>query len=70
MAHICYIRCMTKSFNINCRIDPKYRDIIDYLKLQEGGLTGFIERKFDEAAQSMTDEDWAVLKSVRRMSQK
>lgn len=70
MTDICYIKGMTKSFNINCRIDPKYRDVIDYLKLQEGGLTGFIERKFEEVAGSMTDEDWAVLKSVRRMSQK
>lgn len=70
MADICYIHDMNKPFNINCRINIKYRDIIDYLKLQEGGLTGFVERKLDEAAQSMTDEDWAVLKSVRRMSQK
>lgn len=28
---------MNKTFNINCRIDPKYRDIIDYLKLQNQG---------------------------------
>lgn len=61
---------MSKSFNINCRIDDKYKDLVAYLKLQEGGITGVIERTFEEVAARMTDEDWAVLKSVRRMSQK
>lgn len=61
---------MNKTFNINCRIDSKYRDIIDYLKLQEGGLTGFIERKFEEAVQSMTDGDWNLLRAVRKMAKK
>ena len=61
---------MSKTFNINCRIDPKFRDIIDYLKLQEGGITGFVERKFEEAMDSMTDADWNLLRSVRRMAKK
>lgn len=68
--HVCYIMDMSKNFNINCRIDPKYRDIIDYLKLQDGGLTGFIERKFDEAIQTMTDSDWNLLRAVRKMAKK
>lgn len=61
---------MNKKFNINCRIDPKYRDIVDYLKLQDGGLTGFIERKFDESVQNMTDDDWNLLLAVRKMANK
>ena len=61
---------MNKTFNINCRIDPKYRDIIDYIKLQEGGITGFIEHKFEEAVQSMTDGDWNLLRTVRKMAKK
>ena len=67
---ICYIRGMSKSFNINCRIDDKYKDLVAYLKLQEGGITGYIEKYFEQDLATMTDEDWAVLKSVRRMSQK
>lgn len=61
---------MTKSFNINCRIHEKFTDFVAYLKLQEGGITGYIEKHFDEDMKKVTDEDWAVLKSVRRMSQK
>lgn len=61
---------MNKTFNINCRIDPKYRDIIDYLKLQEGGITAFIEHKFEGAVQSMTDGDWNLLRAVRKMTKK
>ena len=61
---------MNKTFNINCRIDPKYRDIIDYLKLQEGGITAFIEHKIEEAVQSMTDGDWNLLRAVRKMAKK
>lgn len=68
--YICYIMDMSKTFNINCRIDPKYRDIIDYLKLQEGGITGFVERKFEEAMDSMTDGDWNLLRAVRKMAKK
>lgn len=61
---------MSKKFNINCRMDSKYRHIIDYLKLQNGGLTGFVERKLDEAIQNMTDDDWNLLLSVRKMANK
>lgn len=59
---------MSKPFNINCRIDEKYKDLVAYLKLQEGGITGYIEKHLEQDLATMTDEDWAVLKSVRRMT--
>ena len=61
---------MNKTSNINCRINPKYTDFIALLKLQEGGITGYIESKFEEDMKKVSEADWAVLKSVRRMSQK
>jgi hypothetical protein len=57
----------TKTFNINCRINEKYRDIVAFLKLKEGGITGAVERMLADVDKSMTPEDVAILESVRRM---
>ena len=61
---------MSKPFKIDCRINEKFTDFVAYLKLQKGGITGYIESKFEEDMKKVSEEDWAVLKSVRRMGQK
>lgn len=59
-----------KEFNINCRIDGKYRVVTDYIKLNKKSLTKFIEEKFQEVLDTIPENELELLKSVRQIGEK
>jgi hypothetical protein len=56
-----------KAFNINCRIDEKYRDVVAFIKLKRGGLTEFVEAALQKELEKMSPETIEILQNVRKL---
>lgn len=59
-----------KAFNINCRIDEKYREVVDFIKLKRGGLTEFVEAALQREMGRMSPEALELMRSVRKLVDK
>lgn len=59
-----------KAFNINCRIDEKYREVVDFIKLKRGGLTEFVEAALQREMDRMAPEALELMRSVRKLVDK
>lgn len=56
-----------KAFNINCRIDEKYQDVVAFIKLKRGGLTEFVEAALQKELEKMSPETIEILQNVRKL---
>ena len=59
-----------KSKMLTVRYGEEFAEVVDFLKLQPGGLTAFIEAAFAKARDKMTPEQRKAIADLRKAREK
>lgn len=57
-----------KSRHLSIRVDDKYDDVVEFLKLQDGGLSAFVERALERV--HLNEEQLKALNAYRAARQR